>query len=349
MPAHCRRLYWREALSRTFGAVDISVPGEVYSGTVRTSPLGRIRGVTVEGDPMQTLRTRRPIAGSTNDNHVVVMLLSRGNARVEQDKRDVHVRSGALFVYDRARPLRLTFPEPFQTKSLVLPRHVLDLGESELRQITAAPLGRESPLGTLLTPLLSRLVETAATYPQRTGESIARNVVDMVQTLAEERLSRPGTDTPTAARMLLLRIRAYIDQHLSDRDLAPDTIARAHHISVRYLHKLFELENITVSRWIQKRRLEHSRRDMARRAPELTIGAVAHRWWFTSPSHFSRVFRATYGVSPAEWRNSMVLAAPLPRRPASTPLRPDGDRDRPLEPGIADESHQDRQHLRGPH
>ncbi|MGW0509144.1 AraC-like ligand-binding domain-containing protein [Streptomyces olivaceoviridis] len=151
MPAHRRRLYWREALSRTFGAVDISVPEEVYSSTVRTSPLGRIRGVTVEGDPMQTLRTRRLIAGSTNDNHVVVMLLSRGNARVEQDKRDVHVRSGALFVYDRARPLRLTFPEPFQTKSLVLSQHVLDLGESDLRQITAAPLGRESPLGTLRT------------------------------------------------------------------------------------------------------------------------------------------------------------------------------------------------------
>nr|WP_244218421.1 hypothetical protein [Streptomyces corchorusii] len=86
----------------------------MYSGTVRTSPLGRIRGITVEGDPMQSLRTRRLIAGSTNDNHVVVMLLSRGNARVEQDKRDVHVRSGALFVYDRASPLRLTFPEPFR-------------------------------------------------------------------------------------------------------------------------------------------------------------------------------------------------------------------------------------------
>lgn len=309
VPAHRRRVYWREVLSQTFGAVDIRVPEEVYSGTVRMSPLGRIRGVTVEGDPMQTLRTRRLIAGSTNDNHVVVMLLSRGDARVEQDTRDVHVRSGALFVYDRARPLRLTFPEPFQTKSLVLPRHVLGLGESDLRQITAAPLGRESALGTLLTPLLSRLVETAATYPQRTGESIAHNVVGMVQTLAEERLGRPTADTPTAARMSLLRIRAYIDQHLPDRDLTPDAIAQAHHISVRYLHKLFELDDITVSRWIQKRRLEHCRRDLVRRSAELTIAAVAHRWGFTSASHFSRVFRATYGVSPAEWRNSAVLGA----------------------------------------
>jgi AraC-like DNA-binding protein len=297
-------------LSQTFGAVDISVPEEVYSGTVRTSPLGSVRGVTVEGDPMQTQRTRRLIAGSADDHHVVVMLLSRGDARVEQDTRDVHVRSGALFVYDRARPLRLTFPAPFQTKSLVLPRHVLGLGESELRQITAAPFGCESALGALLTPLLSRLVETAATYPQQTGELIARNVVDMVQTLAEERLGTATADTPTAARMSLLRIRAYIDQHLSDPDLTPDAVARAHHISVRYLHKLFEGEDITVSRWIQQRRLERCRRDLARRgAAGLTIAAVANRWGFTSASHFSRVFRAAYGVSPVEWRNSAALGA----------------------------------------
>ncbi|MFF5533450.1 helix-turn-helix domain-containing protein [Streptomyces cinerochromogenes] len=308
VPAHRRRVYWRDVLSQTFGAVDISVPEEVYAGTVRTSPLGRIRRVTVEGDPMQTLRTRRLIAGSADDNHVVVMLVSRGNARVEQDTRDAYVGSGTLFVYDRARPLRLTFPEPFRTKSLVLPRHLLGLGESELRRITASPLRPEPGLGSLVTSFLSRLVDTAATYPQQTGESIARSVVDLVQTVAEERLGRAAADTPTAARMSLLRIRAYIDQHLTDPDLTPEAIARAHHISVRYLHKLFEAEDVTVGQWIQQRRLERCRRDLARRhAAGLTIAAVANRWGFSSASHFSRVFRIAYGVSPAEWRRTAAL------------------------------------------
>jgi AraC-like DNA-binding protein len=310
VPAHRRRVYWRETLSRTFGAVDIRVPEDVYSGAVRTSPLGRMRRVTVEGDPMQTLRTRRLISGSADDDHVVVMLLSKGNARVEQDTRDLHVRSGALFVYDRARPLRLTFPHPFQTKSLVLPRHVLGLNESDLRRITAAPLGAESAFSTLVTAFLSRLVDTEATYTQRTGESIARNVVDLVQTLADDQPDGAEADTPTAARMTLLRVRAYIDQHLADPDLTPAAIARAHHISVRYLHKLFQSEDITVSRWIQQRRLEQCRRDLARRqASRLTIAAAAHRWGFTSASHFSRVFRASYGVSPAEWRNTAASGA----------------------------------------
>ncbi|MGW1787858.1 helix-turn-helix domain-containing protein [Streptomyces tubercidicus] len=315
VPAHRRRSYWREALSQTFGAVDMGVPDEIGRGTIRTSLLGPMQAVTVDGDPLRALRTRRLIAGSDNDDYVVVKLLSRGVARVEQDTRDAFVQPGQLFLYDMARPIRMTMPEPFQTKSLVLPRKVLGLSESELRHITASPLDSETPLGALLSPFLSRLVDTAATYPQHTAESIARNVVDLLQMLADERLGRATADTQDAARESLLRIRTYIDWHLADPDLTPEAIARAHHISVRYLHKLFQLEDITVSRWIQQRRLEQCRRELSRREAEgLTIAAVAHRWGFTSASHFSRVFRAAYGVSPAEWRSSAVQG---PRMSAS--------------------------------
>ncbi|MFF8727014.1 helix-turn-helix domain-containing protein [Streptomyces sp. NPDC015171] len=316
VPAQRRRAYWREALSRTFGAVDMGVPDEVDGGTIRTSPLGPMQVVTVDGDPLRARRTPRLIAGSADDDYVVVKLLTRGVARIEQDTREAYVRPGQLFVYDMARPVRLTLPEAFRTKSLVLPREVLGLSESDLRQITASALGADSALGGLLSPFLSRLVDAAGTYPQRTGELIARNVVDLVQTLAEERLGGTCADTPSGARMSLLRIRAYIDQRLADPDLTPDAIARAHHISVRYLHKLFQLEDITVSRWIQQRRLEQCRRDLARREPAgRTVAAVAHRWGFTSASHFSRVFRAAYGVSPAEWRNSALGAARSAREP----------------------------------
>ncbi|WP_225823530.1 helix-turn-helix domain-containing protein [Streptomyces naphthomycinicus] len=321
VPAHRRRAYWREALSQTFGAVDMGVPDEVDRGRIRASLLGPMQVVTVDGDPLRALRTQRLIAGSDNDDFVVVKLLAKGVARIQQDTRDTFLRPGQLFVYDMARPVRLTLPQCFQTKSLVLPREVLGLSESDLQRITASPLGTDSALGELLTPFLSRLVDTAGTYPQRTGDQIARNVVDLVQALAEERLGRGSADTPSAARMSLLRIRSYIDQHLADPDLTPETIAGAHHISVRYLHKLFQLEDLTVSRWIQQRRLEQCRRDLARRrVGDQTIAAVAHRWGFTSASHFSRVFRAAYGTSPAEWRSSAVRGAVVSQPPPGRPV-----------------------------
>ncbi|MFF8729348.1 helix-turn-helix domain-containing protein [Streptomyces sp. NPDC015171] len=305
VPRGRRRVYWREAVARTFGAVDIELSEEVFSGTIHASPMGRTRGVTVDGDAMQTVRTRRLIAGSTDDDHVVVMLLSSGAARVEQDSREAHVGPGQLFVYDRARPLRLTFPGTFQTKSLVLPRNVLSLKESDLCRITASPFDSGSPLGGLLSPFLSRFVDTAGAYPQHVGELVARNVLDLVTVLADERRGGDTTGTPSAARVLLMRVEAYIDRHLTDPGLTPEAIARAHQISLRYLHKLFQNEGTTVCRWIQGRRLEQCRRELARwDATSRTIAAVGRRWGFTSAAHFSRAFRAAYQMSPVEWRDA---------------------------------------------
>ncbi|WPO75461.1 helix-turn-helix transcriptional regulator [Streptomyces sp. KN37] len=41
-----------------------------------------------------------------------------------------------------------------------------------------------------------------------------------------------------------------------------------------------------------------------RGAARLTIAAVATRCGFSSPSHFSRRFRAEYGLTPSEWRRA---------------------------------------------
>ena len=305
VPRERRRTYWRDAVAQTFGDVDVRLSEEVFSGTIRASPMGRTRGVTVDSEALQTVLTRRLIARSNGDDHVVVMLLSRGAARVEQDARDAHVGPGQLFVYDRARPMRLTFPGTFQTKALVLPRHALGLRESDLHRITASPLDSGSPLGDLLSPFLSRLVDTADAYPQHAGELLARNVLDLLTVLADERRGGDTTGTPSAARVLLTRLQAHIDRHLADPDLTPQAIAEANQISLRYLHKIFQSEGTTVWRWVQARRLEQCRRELARRdAASRTIAAVGRRWGFTSAAHFSRAFRAAYGMSPAEWRES---------------------------------------------
>lgn len=304
VPAPQRRTYWREALSRTFTAVDIVVPDDVYSGTIRTSRLGHLQVVTVECDSLRAVRTPRLIAQGNAEN-LIVRLQGKGVARLEQDGREAYLQAGEIVIYDLARPHRMDFPERLQTKSVLLHRRLLGLSESELRQITASPLRSDMAVGRLLPIMLSRLADTAETFRPRTGELLARNVVDLLTVLADEQLGRDSEGTPSGDAVLLLRIRTFIGRHLADPDLTPEVIARAHHISVRYLHKIFEGEDTTVSRWIQSRRLEACRRDLLRReAAHRTIVAVAHRWGFTSAAHFSRVFRAAYGMSPSEWRNA---------------------------------------------
>ncbi|MFI6445715.1 helix-turn-helix transcriptional regulator [Kitasatospora sp. NPDC050543] len=111
----------------------------------------------------------------------------------------------------------------------------------------------------------------------------------------------PGAEAAQVS--LSLQIRAFINEHLPDPGLSPDSIARAHHVSVRYLHKLFQHEGTSVHRWIQQRRLEEARRELSKQGrAAVTIASVAHRWGFVDPAHFSRSFRAAYGMTPREWR-----------------------------------------------
>lgn len=92
-------------------------------------------------------------------------------------------------------------------------------------------------------------------------------------------------------------------------------------MSLRALHALFEHHEATVSGWIRHRRLERSRRDLADPAQrDVPVSAVATRWGLVNHAHFSRAFRAAYGLSPVDYRHSVVDRATGVRRPG-----PNGD------------------------
>ncbi|PBC95267.1 AraC-type DNA-binding protein [Streptomyces sp. OV198] len=228
---------------------------------------------------------------------------------------DVFLGPGDICFYDAHGPATLDFPERFRMKVFLVPYESLGLDAADVARLAGTPVPRVSRLGSLLSPFLSELADTAASSLPPVGELLAWNAVNVLATLATERLNRDATATPDARTPLRARILEFIDLHLTDEDLSPETIAGAHHISARYLHRLFQDEGTTVGRWIQRRRLEECRRDLMIRARGgRTIAAVANRWGFMSATHFSRVFRAAYGMSPSEWRDTVGRATPTGRR-----------------------------------
>lgn len=105
------------------------------------------------------------------------------------------------------------------------------------------------------------------------------------------------------------RIRAYVDQHVGDRDLSPASIARANHVSLRQLYKVWEASGASLSEYIVETRLARAREDLRRPAMgALSIFDVARRWGFADPAHFSRRFKSAYGVTPREWRRAHDLS-----------------------------------------
>jgi AraC-like DNA-binding protein len=137
--------------------------------------------------------------------------------------------------------------------------------------------------------------------PASAAESLGSATLELARAV----IATVGHDGPArndiASEALATRVEAYVQQHLTDPALSPESIARAHHISVRQLYKLWSARELGLAERIMRGRLEGARRDLAKDG-SAGIAAVARRWGFTDPTHFGRRFRAAYGISPRQWR-----------------------------------------------
>lgn len=136
------------------------------------------------------------------------------------------------------------------------------------------------------------------------GTRLGTAVLDLLTAALAARLERPSAvPAEVRRRALVTRIRAFIEARLPDTDLTPAVVADAHHVSLRYLHQLFEGEGEGVAGLIRQRRLARCRAGLL--DPVLAdrlVAATAARWGFASPAHFNRLFRQTYGLPPGEFR-----------------------------------------------
>ncbi|GAA2620952.1 helix-turn-helix domain-containing protein [Streptomyces tubercidicus] len=303
VPPDDRLAYWHDAVRRTFVPLDVTVPKDrPFTGSVATDLLGQLRISTVDADRELVRRSKSLITESANE-YLLLNLQMRGTGVVVQDGRTAVLRPGEFALYDTTRPYTLEHPERFETVVFQMPRQALGMPESDLRRITGVTIGAEQDLTTLVVPFLSRLAAEAGTYSPEVGALLARNVGDLLFTVVTERLGRDAAPTDAGRQALLLRVRHFIDAHLADPALSAEAIAAHHHISVRHLQRLFQADGTTVNGWIRSRRLEESGRELARpRRTRPAVAAVAQRWGFVSPAHFSRAFRAAYGMSPREWQ-----------------------------------------------
>ncbi|MEV1076966.1 helix-turn-helix domain-containing protein [Streptomyces sp. NPDC050211] len=292
-------------MSNTFIPLGVTLlEREPSAGTISSDQLGSLQMSVVRAGPQVVTRTPRLIA-KDGEEWITFALQHRGTAALEQDGRQVLIRPGEFAMSDSGRPFRKALAEGFSFTAFHLPRGELQVPEQDLRMLTATIFSSNGGSSSLATTYLTRLAQGVGAFDVSLRRRLGIIATDLLTLLLQERSGKLNPQAPESAHAMLALIKDYIVRNLSDPGLSPEAVAAAHHVSVRYLHKLFEHEETTVCRWILHQRLERSRRDLSQAtAMSSTVAAVARRSGFVSPSHFSRVFRATYGLSPREWQTA---------------------------------------------
>ncbi|WP_369241565.1 helix-turn-helix domain-containing protein [Streptomyces sp. R21] len=302
---------WQHALSGAFVSQDVLVQDpDAWRASMWADRIGSLQIAMEESDPVKVVRTPEQIA-SDSKAHLFARLQLHGTAALFQDGRSTQLGPGLLAFYDASSPFKLVMPERYRACVLMMPRRLLRLDDTQIRRLTATAVD-DAPGGpaALLLPLLSGLVSQIRTTPPVLREKLARTVTDLLATLAAGQSGPQGPAPGAAGPTLLDQVKASVERRLGEPELSPRLLADEHGISVRYLHKLFQEQGTTVGRWIRQRRLEACKTELARRdGADRVIGTVAARWGFSSPAHFSHVFRSAYGMSPGEWRASAAATA----------------------------------------
>ncbi|GAB2606400.1 helix-turn-helix domain-containing protein [Streptomyces capparidis] len=284
-----------------------------FCARMRLLSLGDVQISALAHPHLKVVRTSRLVRqGDPEVYHVHFLFSGRGHHA--QDGRDSGLRSGQLVVVDSSLP---TVGELHTTaggwSSIIarLPRRLLPLPDKTVRRLIAVPIPGHHGMTGALCRWLTDLHTRAYEFTHADAPALASVTTDLVAcALARHLDSEDAMPAEARRRALWLRIRAFIEQHLSDPGLTPDAIAAAHGISTRHLYRLFEENDRTVAAWIRHRRLEHCRHDLANpRLRGRSVHSIAARWGFTDPAHFSRTFRAAYGTSPRDYRHAIWASA----------------------------------------
>lgn len=274
------------------------VGGQVFKGVIRRQWINDFALVDCVCDPCSGTRSRARVDASEAD-YVAILFNRGGREWVAQGEQQKEMRPGDALVWDTRSALRFRVSEPLAKRTLLIPRAALAEVGGRSWELSGTPVDGSSAEVQLLAGYLE-LLSGSLDSMSPAAVSAARNAtLELFAGVIRPQLNVVGSVSTSPA--LRTQIEEWINQNLFDLDICPAVIAAAHGVSVRTVHRVFESEGESLSRYVRARRLARARQELAGHQ-SLPISAIARKLGFTDSSHFTRAFKARYGMSPSEYR-----------------------------------------------
>ncbi len=294
---------WDRLLSDSF------IPGE--TALLSNSPAGQLRMVKMGEDllladvvahPQIIIHNARHIESVHTDarNSFIAHIILDGEGTIEQRGHILPFKTGDISFRCLQEPSKVIFSKSTRFIALRLPFHrlfVLNSKSSTRPRIIAATRNLSTLVRDLSTQIL--INNTVST----TSESCSvQSFLWMIAAVFHDDIGQPRG--PQALNVFRWQqIVAFLDENLLDEKLALPLCARTLSISERYLHKLFASRGLKFSSFVINRRLDWAKTFLENCALFSTsISSIAYQSGFKSAAHFSRAFRAHFGLSPRDCR-----------------------------------------------
>ena len=220
------------------------------------------------------------------------------------------IRAGATYVYDMKNDPRFVIDKPFHSLHFYLPRSALDgiAEQSGASRVGELPSrlgdGHDDPvirhIGGALLPALRRPAETNRLFIDYTMLAFTAHVAQTYGGMQPGSRSVHGGLAPWQARRARERLESDLGGTLSLQQIAAEF-----DLSVSHFSRAFRISTgLPPHQWLLRQRVEAAKQLMTVR--DLPLSEIAISAGFANQSHFTRVFSAAVGISPAAWRREAV-------------------------------------------
>ena len=280
-----------------------------FACTADERQVGPISITHIRSDPVEIFRSARCIEEDGQSHYLVGFHLG-GRTVIERLHRRHVTGSGQMYVLDKARPYRATFTEQAERVLLSLPRRLLESRLPDADHYLDMMPSTASGVGRLALDHMHFLLREGHLLNHSEQLHVVEMLIDLIVLSLKscDPSAEAGAGMSPGSAMLLSRAKAYISRNLDSPELSPASAAAALGLSKRYLHKLFADAGTTFGTWMREERLMQARSVLLdARYNHLTITEIAIRQGFNDIPHFSRQFRARFGLTP---RDTRMGAAP---------------------------------------
>ncbi len=245
---------------------------------------------------------RSPALLSDGNDDVVLHLQIEGSRNVSQRGREVTIEAGSAVLTSNADASRIVLPGPARFACIAIPRKVAMMLAPAVEDALLRRLPRNDGVLKLLRTYLGALNDDEALGRPELRSTVATHLYDLCALAIGA--ARDAAEVAVRRGLATARLRAMkrdVARNLVHGDVSTEALARRQGVTPRYVHKLFELDGTTLSKFKLGLRLSRVRRMLVSHGG-LTISEIAYRAGFNDLSTFNREFRRHFGATPSEFR-----------------------------------------------
>jgi AraC-like DNA-binding protein len=302
--------WWRERTRQSIWPSTITCDdADRFHGAARAVNLGSVLISRLSYSSVNWSRSERQVRQSDPEQFVLGLNIRGQLGLSVADKQQV-IEAREFNLLDTSRAFRGWTTEDAGRRAIQIlvqvPRSLVPLRSNAIDQLIAKRIPGTAGIGEVVRTYLVDLIQQAPRYRPDDAARLSAVTLDLVTALLAHHLDDvAGLPSERHQEALYARVLHFIERHIGDPQLSPPMIATAHRVSLRYLQKLFQEQGLTIAGRIRQRRLARCRTALADPHQwSCPIHLIARRNGFSSNAHFSRLFSATYGLSPSDYRRS---------------------------------------------